>query len=406
MFARARVAQAKLKVPKEVKQHLRFLNLGVGSLADGGRMKERYRELAKRYHPDVNRGDDGRMKELNRAYREVLVFADDNAEAIGKRAGDADADGGRKARFGEDVAGKSEEVSLVTKLARWMRRGDDEADAARAKAGGAAANPAAEYRAYVDQAREEVEQFGTVLGTEEQEMAWAERFEAEREAQLDGRKNAEKTRKREERLHDNPFDPTSAGSLDRRVAGISLVSEPRLYREGLIGTSVRPELDAERAAFLGVAKAAAARENPHLARRAEKKKKWFYESEAPWSFETERRDAAARKRKNVARWIEKMNRNLLAPDGGSFEMNALSKALERTHNGSMEALTAGSPRKPSAAPWQRHAVDVNALGFRAPKSLRKSGNLVTLKQNDPATGKPTMVQMSSGAFLKKGLSTP
>ena len=35
-------------------------------------IKKRYKELAKKYHPDINNGDDEKMKELNH-YRDVLI---------------------------------------------------------------------------------------------------------------------------------------------------------------------------------------------------------------------------------------------------------------------------------------------------------------------------------------------
>ncbi|GGD35610.1 hypothetical protein GCM10012288_06900 [Malaciobacter pacificus] len=35
-------------------------------------IKKRYKELARKYHPDINQGDDAKMKELNH-YRDVLI---------------------------------------------------------------------------------------------------------------------------------------------------------------------------------------------------------------------------------------------------------------------------------------------------------------------------------------------
>lgn len=37
-------------------------------------IKKRYKELAKKYHPDINGGDDTKMKELNH-YRDLLIKA-------------------------------------------------------------------------------------------------------------------------------------------------------------------------------------------------------------------------------------------------------------------------------------------------------------------------------------------
>ena len=45
---------------------------GFTSILTKEEIKKRYKELAKKYHPDINNGDDGKMKELNH-YRDVLM---------------------------------------------------------------------------------------------------------------------------------------------------------------------------------------------------------------------------------------------------------------------------------------------------------------------------------------------
>src|SRR6185295_10640251 len=45
--------------------------LGVDRTADDKTIKSAYRKLARKYHPDVNKGKDDRFKEINEAY-EVL----------------------------------------------------------------------------------------------------------------------------------------------------------------------------------------------------------------------------------------------------------------------------------------------------------------------------------------------
>src|SRR2546425_4840520 len=45
--------------------------LGVDRKADDKTIKSAYRKLARKYHPDVNKGQDARFKEINEAY-EVL----------------------------------------------------------------------------------------------------------------------------------------------------------------------------------------------------------------------------------------------------------------------------------------------------------------------------------------------
>jgi DnaJ-class molecular chaperone len=53
----------------EFKDYYRIL--GVDRNADDKTIKSAYRKLARKYHPDVNKGQDARFKEINEAY-EVL----------------------------------------------------------------------------------------------------------------------------------------------------------------------------------------------------------------------------------------------------------------------------------------------------------------------------------------------
>ena len=45
---------------------------GFSSTPTKEEIKKRYKELARKYHPDINNGDDEKMKELNH-YRDVLI---------------------------------------------------------------------------------------------------------------------------------------------------------------------------------------------------------------------------------------------------------------------------------------------------------------------------------------------
>jgi molecular chaperone DnaJ/curved DNA-binding protein len=56
-------------MPVEFKDYYRIL--GVDRGADEKTIKSAYRKLARKYHPDVNKGQDARFKEINEAY-EVL----------------------------------------------------------------------------------------------------------------------------------------------------------------------------------------------------------------------------------------------------------------------------------------------------------------------------------------------
>ena len=54
-----------------------YETLGVGRDASADEIKSAYRKLAKKYHPDMNKGDEGaaqKLKEVNEAYQ---VLSDD-----------------------------------------------------------------------------------------------------------------------------------------------------------------------------------------------------------------------------------------------------------------------------------------------------------------------------------------
>ncbi|MSP21149.1 MAG: molecular chaperone DnaJ [Alphaproteobacteria bacterium] len=70
---RARPKAPEPKVPPEQRSALAKLNLGPGSTLK--EIKQRYKELVKRYHPDLNGGDRGgedQMKDVNEAYRTLV----------------------------------------------------------------------------------------------------------------------------------------------------------------------------------------------------------------------------------------------------------------------------------------------------------------------------------------------
>ncbi|ADV45729.1 J domain-containing protein [Nitratifractor salsuginis] len=50
--------------------------LGLPSLVTRREIKERYRQLARRYHPDRDEGDAARMGEINRAYETLMEYVE------------------------------------------------------------------------------------------------------------------------------------------------------------------------------------------------------------------------------------------------------------------------------------------------------------------------------------------
>ena len=50
--------------------------LGLPSLVTRGEIKKRYRQLARRHHPDRNAGDARKMEEINRAYETLMEYVE------------------------------------------------------------------------------------------------------------------------------------------------------------------------------------------------------------------------------------------------------------------------------------------------------------------------------------------
>ena len=50
--------------------------LGLPSLVTRHEIKERYRQLARRYHPDRDKGDADKMEEINRAYEALMEYVE------------------------------------------------------------------------------------------------------------------------------------------------------------------------------------------------------------------------------------------------------------------------------------------------------------------------------------------
>jgi DnaJ-class molecular chaperone len=50
--------------------------LGLPSLVTRQEIKKRYRQLARRYHPDRNKGDAAKMEEINHAYETLMEYVE------------------------------------------------------------------------------------------------------------------------------------------------------------------------------------------------------------------------------------------------------------------------------------------------------------------------------------------
>lgn len=50
--------------------------LGLGEEASLGEIKRTYRELAKKFHPDKQKGDQKKMQEINQAYKDLLNYCE------------------------------------------------------------------------------------------------------------------------------------------------------------------------------------------------------------------------------------------------------------------------------------------------------------------------------------------
>eukprot|EP01062_Namystynia_karyoxenos_P067530 TRINITY_DN61502_c0_g1_i1.p1 TRINITY_DN61502_c0_g1~~TRINITY_DN61502_c0_g1_i1.p1 ORF type:complete len:398 (+),score=111.65 TRINITY_DN61502_c0_g1_i1:75-1196(+) len=186
------------EVPQEA--HAAFRLLRVGPRTPAREIKSSYRELARLHHPDVNAGDDSKMKEVNRAYATVLR----HLVAAGGAAGAPDADPSTT-DAGAAPGGDREpnkEHDLLRRLGDWLRQGPSASD-----------DPTAAYRAHT-RASETAQH---ILGTDEEELAWAQRWLEERERRLH-LKNQWRRRDGDY----NPFDTHSTAQLGGRLEQLSV----------------------------------------------------------------------------------------------------------------------------------------------------------------------------------------
>jgi len=58
------------------KEALLLLEFAAGSNPTEEEIKRRFKELARKYHPDVNDGNDAKFKEIHRAYQTLLQYGE------------------------------------------------------------------------------------------------------------------------------------------------------------------------------------------------------------------------------------------------------------------------------------------------------------------------------------------
>lgn len=69
LFTCRRVASFPFSVSKFNTQKDYYKVLGVASKADKDEIKKAFRNLAKKYHPDANKGHEDKFKDVNEAYQ-------------------------------------------------------------------------------------------------------------------------------------------------------------------------------------------------------------------------------------------------------------------------------------------------------------------------------------------------
>eukprot|EP00756_Hemistasia_phaeocysticola_P057477 Hpha_TRINITY_DN34084_c0_g1::TRINITY_DN34084_c0_g1_i1::g.30497::m.30497 len=209
-------------VPAEAQPAFRLLK--VTPFTSPEEIKQRYRTLARSHHPDVNSGDDSKMKEVNKAYASVLRHLMNRAGTDEDPRPQPSAAGRRGGKAGKEEGPSAAEGDLLSRLASWLRQGSPDED------------PTARYREFVQETYSPGHDERTVLGTEEDEIQWAERWLAARDRRL-GIKN--QWRQREP--GDNPFDEGALASLPSRLENLS-VTDTLYWRRPLVPPTPPPEL--------------------------------------------------------------------------------------------------------------------------------------------------------------------
>eukprot|EP01061_Rhynchopus_euleeides_P001705 TRINITY_DN11245_c0_g1_i1.p1 TRINITY_DN11245_c0_g1~~TRINITY_DN11245_c0_g1_i1.p1 ORF type:complete len:373 (+),score=60.12 TRINITY_DN11245_c0_g1_i1:161-1279(+) len=349
-------------VTKSVRGNLKFMEANL--LMSRADLKVRYREMAMRYHPDMNDGDDKMMKDLNKAYAGVLAFLDER-DASGSSPTTADT-----SRSGEERESKGQELRLVDKIAKWMR-----ADSHQQYE-----DPSVrDFREFTRGAGGEAKAFGTVLGTEEDEMRWAEKFCEERDESLGRKSQGRAGATAEEKRWFNPFDPRSPAHLRHRLDTMTVGSEPRLYSKLPQPAPRTP----------GLLAGGGQKENPHVAKRRDRDINFFHRVVAPEYFASEEWQEKLQRKANYQRKMRRLQAGVASGDMAS--LNMLNKALD---------FVGPQALKQKALP-QSSSTEVNAAGYRAPREIRRAGTHISVKTRG-ASGDARVTTMSKAEFLSKG----
>eukprot|EP00755_Sulcionema_specki_P036800 Sspe_Gene.107660::Locus_85966_Transcript_1_1_Confidence_1.000_Length_1163::g.107660::m.107660 len=330
------------QVSRADRKHFQLLGVLPSSSSEG--VKTAYRKLARRFHPDMNNGDDSKMKEVNKAYAFVVAYIKTQRGASTEKKS-ASSDGARE---------KTREPGVMERIAKWLREDTEE-------------DPSAVYRSYVDKVGEEKAAQET-LGNEEEEQKWAESFWEAKMTHL-GRKNQWRSRDRTA----NPFSDDPVERLPDRLEHLTL-ADPLYWGRPAVPPSPPREL-----------LSGTSRPSPFLARRREALLQGFSRSGAERFARLERhvhREAVKTRAIRDSRKAE--SRERVAPD------NVFSFSMPKLHEESWERLQMG-----------KGASDTFDNPMRTRPRLGVRGQLIRFESTDGARN-PTTVTMSRDAFESVG----
>eukprot|EP01060_Flectonema_neradi_P025525 TRINITY_DN34336_c0_g1_i1.p1 TRINITY_DN34336_c0_g1~~TRINITY_DN34336_c0_g1_i1.p1 ORF type:complete len:371 (+),score=63.39 TRINITY_DN34336_c0_g1_i1:167-1279(+) len=351
---------------------LSYKLLGAPMDSDAKQLKASFRLMARKYHPDLNGGDDKKMKELNKAYSVVLK----HIEEVAVR--------GSIERDDEDRSKKAAELKLVHRLSKWMKQ-REEVDKEYGVEENGPRSPrvsdptVTEFKNFTSYDSAPQQAFNKILGSEEDQLRWAENFAAKRKESLE-RKNQSKK------------------GVDPELVGKILPTRTQQYKDFLnsVGPrdrawyekipAVRPDIAIPNLSNVNPFLAEGGRENPFIRKVQKREREKFLDTDGihllrklSYKEMTERKARLVRRDRNRRKAI---NNDYVHED----TLKHLPAAVNRVFQ----------------LPGERDINELSAWGTRPHSALRKSSSLASF--NTTVNGEIKHVVIPKEEYIRKGYS--
>ena len=359
------------KVPRSIK--VAFKLLGASLDSDSKELKSSFRLQARKYHPDLNGGDDTKMKELNKAYATVLKH---NEECKVKAS--------VTHRDDENRTKKEAEVKLVHRLSRWMQQREDvdkeygtEGTSPRSPRIELDNKPFEDHKSHMAYDKQSEKQFAKILGSEEDQLKWAEQFTHRHSERL---KEKNKSKKGVDPKLIRKLTPTRRQLYDDCLN--TLGARDRLLYEKV--PEIKPSLSINGATDVNPFLLKGSRENPFIRKVQKADRKQFFTTKGIDILKKMSFDEMQTRKLN----LERSKRRKEKLNKGDYIHSDMLKQLPAAAGASF------------FLPGERDINDVSSLGTRPHSSARRSGDLASFTTN--VNGETKHIVVSKEEYIRKG----